>query len=105
MKNNRSRTFSLETPEQLLETLRHLVSETEKLLGDTSEQAEEKMEDIRSRIENARESFAEFFDGTKEKLSSGVRQADETIRSHPYESLAVILGIGVLLGALIRRSD
>jgi len=30
--------------------------------------------------------------------------ADSAIRAHPYESLAIALGVGVLLGALLRRN-
>lgn len=41
----------------------------------------------------------------RKKVVSGARQADDAIRSHPYESLAIALGVGVLLGALIKRRE
>jgi ElaB/YqjD/DUF883 family membrane-anchored ribosome-binding protein len=45
----------------------------------------------------------DYYGTAKEKVVAGARRTDETIRSHPYESLAVALGVGVLVGALIRR--
>jgi len=105
MKNNRSETLATETPQELLEILRQLVSETEHLLAEAGGQAEEKMEDLRARIDHASELLREFRDSTRQKIIAGARRADETIRSHPYESLAVSLGFGVLLGALLRRSN
>ncbi|HTQ31248.1 MAG TPA: hypothetical protein VMI53_08560 [Opitutaceae bacterium] len=105
MKNNRLETMASETPQQLLELLRQLVSETEQLLAEAGEHAEEKMEDLRVRIHHAGELLREFRHSTRQKIVAGARRADETIRSHPYESLAVTLGLGVLLGALLRRSN
>jgi len=103
MKNNRSETTAADTPEQLLEALRQLVSETEQLLAEKGEDAVEKMEDLRSRIERAGESLRELYGVGRRKFIAGARYADETIRSHPYESLALTLGMGVLLGAFLRR--
>ena len=44
-------------------------------------------------------------DRGERKVVAGARATDETIRAHPYESLAIALGVGVLLGALIRRNS
>jgi len=38
----------------------------------------------------------EFRDSTRQKIIAGARRADKTIRSHPYESLAVSLGFGLI---------
>ncbi|HSY53873.1 MAG TPA: hypothetical protein VK785_05465 [Opitutaceae bacterium] len=103
MKNDRSDISLAETPEQLLETLRQLVAETERLLGDSSGLAAEKAEELRARINRAGEALRGFYGTARQKIITSARCADETIRSHPYESLAVSLGVGVLLGALIRR--
>ncbi|HZP59863.1 MAG TPA: hypothetical protein VFB27_06020 [Opitutaceae bacterium] len=102
-RNNRSETLA-DTPEQLLETLRQLVAETEQLLSDASGPAMDKVEDIRSRISDASESLQEFYGSARQRLIAGARRTDETIREHPYESLAVSLGLGLLLGVLLRRS-
>jgi len=90
-RNNRSETLA-DTPEQLLETLRQLVAETEQLLSDASGPALDKVEDIRSRISDASESLQEFYGTARQRLIAGARRTDETIREHPYESLAISLG-------------
>lgn len=102
-RNDRSDTLA-DTPERLLETLRQLVAETEQLVAGAVEHDAEKMDDIRARIDRANESLQEFYRTSRQKFIAGARRADETIRSHPYESLALSLGFGVLLGALLRRS-
>jgi ElaB/YqjD/DUF883 family membrane-anchored ribosome-binding protein len=104
MKNNRSDALEAETPAQLLETLRQLVVETEQLLDNAGEHAGEKISELRERIDRASDSVHEFYGTARQKIIAGARRADETIRTHPYESLAVTLGVGVILGAFIRRS-
>jgi ElaB/YqjD/DUF883 family membrane-anchored ribosome-binding protein len=104
MKNNRSNILEAETPAQLLETLHQLVVETEQLLDNAGEHAGEKLNDLRARIDRANESLHELYGTARQKIIAGARRADETIRAHPYESLAFTLGFGVILGALLRRS-
>jgi ElaB/YqjD/DUF883 family membrane-anchored ribosome-binding protein len=104
MKNNRTNVLESETPAQLLETLRQLVLETEQLLDNAGEHAGEKLTDLRARINRANESLQDLYGTARQKFVASARRADETIRAHPYESLAVALGVGVMLGALIRRS-
>jgi ElaB/YqjD/DUF883 family membrane-anchored ribosome-binding protein len=106
-----------ETPEQLIEHISRLMAEAEAMLaGPHTEQAGSKLANIKERLEMAREQLADVYGRARESLTdaygrarqgvvAGARYTDETIRSHPYESLAVALGVGVLIGALIRRSN
>jgi len=96
---------SAQTPDALLNDLRALVSEAEGLMGgDITDQAREKMELLRERFSEAQERLSDLYTTAKDKVTDGARRTDETIRSHPYEALAIALGIGVLLGALLRRN-
>lgn len=96
---------SAQTPDALLNDLRALVAEAEGLMGgDITDQARDKLEQLRERLSDAQERLTELYATAKEKVTEGARRTDETIRSHPYESLAIALGIGVLLGALLRRN-
>jgi ElaB/YqjD/DUF883 family membrane-anchored ribosome-binding protein len=100
----KNRTSTIESPEQLLQDLRDLVAEAEKTLAASiSEHAEDQLDDLRSRLNNARSKLASFYNGARLQVAAGAKRADETIRSHPYESLGVALGLGLLLGALLRR--
>lgn len=91
---------------ELISDISQLMAEAEEMLNEsTSHHAEEKIALLASRHEPAGPRFMEKYLSTKEKISSFARRTDETIRACPYESLAVALGIGVLLGAaFFRRS-
>lgn len=39
----------------------------------------------------------------KQQALAGARATDRVIRQYPYQSLAVVFGLGVLLGALLKR--
>jgi len=95
-----------DTPEQLIERISSLMSEAEALLaGPVSEQASDKFSDIKSRFVAAQDKMGEYYGIARKKVVDGAKATDATIRSHPYESLAIALGIGVLLGALLRRRE
>jgi ElaB/YqjD/DUF883 family membrane-anchored ribosome-binding protein len=34
---------------------------------------------------------------------AGAKAADQIIRKHPYESIGIALGVGLLIGVLVRR--
>lgn len=103
---NRNEASTAETPEQLVEQISRLMSEAEAMVaGPVSEHASEQLSDIREKLENVREQMTAMYGRAKKSVVAGARKTDETIRSHPYESLAIALGIGVLIGALIRRSN
>lgn len=93
-----------QTPDALLDELRALVAEAEGLMGgEVNDHARDKMEQLRERLADAQERLSDLYGSAKEKVSEGARKTDEAIRAHPYESLAIALGVGVLIGALLRR--
>lgn len=105
-----------ETPEQLIEHISRLMAEAEAMIaGPHTEQASGKLASIKERLEAAREQLTDVYGRARESITdaygrartnvvAGAKYTDETIRTHPYQSLAIALGVGVLLGALIRRS-
>lgn len=102
----RTRTATIETPEQVVEHLRSLIAEAERTLGsEFSATTDEKLGPIRERLAEVKEKLEESYEAAREKICAGARQTDATIRSHPYESLAIALGVGVLLGAVLRRNN
>lgn len=99
------KTHTAATPDQLLANLRTLIAEAEETLGEKiTEGVEDHLGGVRERLEDAREKAGQLCEAARQKITAGAKQADSTIRSHPYESLAVALGVGVLLGALLRRN-
>ena len=101
----KSSALSAESPEQLVSNLRALLADAEKSLGENLiEGGESKLEHLRERLASARETAEHLIASAKEKVIAGAKQTDSAIRSHPYESLAIALGVGVLLGAFLRRN-
>ncbi len=90
--------------EEMMQNLRALISEAEQVVSNgVSTTSSHVVADLRERLQNGVEKLNGYYDDAKERVSAGARRTDETIRAHPYESLAVALGVGVLIGALVRR--
>lgn len=94
----------MESPEQLVTNLRSLLSEAERMMADSAgEHSGEKIDQLRAAMADAQVRLQALYGTAREKIVDSAKRTDETIRTHPYESLAVALGVGVLLGALLRR--
>jgi ElaB/YqjD/DUF883 family membrane-anchored ribosome-binding protein len=101
MKNNKD---AAHTPKELLAELKTLVAEAETMMGDSlSEHTADAISNLRDRFSAAHERFSEMYDNTKKKVVAGAKYTDSTIRENPYQSIAVALGIGVLLGLVVGR--
>lgn len=95
-----------QTPEELLQDLRALVSEAEAMLGDSvKEHSAEAIEALRNRFEAAQERIANMYAGARKKVVAGAHYADQTIRENPYQSLAVAAGVGLIIGILLGRNS
>jgi ElaB/YqjD/DUF883 family membrane-anchored ribosome-binding protein len=106
MKNATDTDNRTETPEELIEHISSLMSEAEAMLvGPAAGVASEKFGKIQDRFHEIQSRVSSLYGDARRKVTAGAKATDETIRSHPYESLAIALGIGVLLGALIRRGS
>lgn len=94
-----------QSTEEVVDNLRKLISEAEAAIsGDISTKSEEMLTNLRERLETGLHSLDGYYSEAKKSVAAGARKTDEAIRTHPYESLAVALGVGVLIGALVRRS-
>jgi ElaB/YqjD/DUF883 family membrane-anchored ribosome-binding protein len=93
-----------QTPEALLTELRSLVAEAEKMLsGAPDANGEEAVTTLRDRFEAAQERFADLYASARKNVTAGAKYADDTIRANPYQSLAIALGAGLLVGVLLGR--
>jgi ElaB/YqjD/DUF883 family membrane-anchored ribosome-binding protein len=94
------------TPEELISQINNLMEEAEALLvGPASEKVGDRIHDIQQRLKSAQARLGEIYGNARDKVVDSAKYTDKAIRSHPYESLAVALGVGVLLGALLRRNN
>lgn len=96
-----------ETPDALRHDSQNLADDARALLEATAEVADEKVSEARRRLsvalESAKECAVDTFHQVEEKALAKARQADGVIRSHPYESIAVAVGFGTVLGLLLAR--
>ena len=101
MKNNID---TARTSSELLDDLRTLVAETKTMLADSvSERSGEALAALSERFGAAQERVTELYDGARKKVVAGAKCTDATIREYPYQSIAVALGVGVIVGAIIAR--
>lgn len=91
-------------PQDLLNDLHALVAEAERMVSNAAtETSDDAISALRQRFESARERLADFYADARQKVVAGARSADEAIRANPYQSLAVALGAGLLVGVLLGR--
>jgi len=93
--------------ERVVADLKSLVRDSEDLLKATAGDVSEKVKETRSRLtaalERAKESCESMQEQTAATARAAARKADTVIRSHPYESLGVVFGLGLLIGVLVTR--
>ena len=125
---NRHETSASETPEQIIEHISRLMAEAEAMIaGPITEKSSSKLGDLKERLaaarerlndayasardrlndaySSARETIGDAYTQTRKNVVQGAKHTDEAIRENPYQSLAVALGIGVLLGVVIGRKS
>lgn len=92
---------------RLADDFRAVVSDAEELLRTAANQAGEGYAQARDRLEGSLKAAREELDSFEQQMIDRARQAgratDGYVRSHPWESVAVGAGIGVLVGLLIGR--
>lgn len=92
------------TPADLLNDLRTLVVEAEQMLeSSVTEHTGEAIATLRARYEAAQERLGVLYAGARKNVIAGAKCTDEAIRSHPYQSIAIAAGVGLLVGALLGR--
>jgi ElaB/YqjD/DUF883 family membrane-anchored ribosome-binding protein len=98
---------SLMARERVLRDLKTLAHDAEDLLKATAGDLNEKTKAARARLasalELAKETGAELQELTIASAKAAAKRADRVIRNHPYESIGVAFGIGVLVGVLVTR--
>jgi ElaB/YqjD/DUF883 family membrane-anchored ribosome-binding protein len=92
-----------EANDKLASDLQSLVRDAEELLKATAGSAGEKVSDLRTRLATALESAKATCHRVEEKAVAAAKATDHVIREHPYESLGVAFGVGLLIGVLVAR--
>jgi ElaB/YqjD/DUF883 family membrane-anchored ribosome-binding protein len=102
---NRYETASSETPEQLIEHISRLMAEAEAMLAGPVTHpgmSSGRLAEIQHRLEDARMRLGGVYDRARTNVVASARYTDETIREHPYYSIAIAVGIGIVVGMLLK---
>lgn len=92
--------------QELVSNITKLMAEAEEMLNEsTSHHAEEKVALLNGNHEHAEHRLFGRYLAAKDKVAAFAKRTDATIRACPYETLAIALGVGILLGSVFSRRD
>ena len=89
--------------DRLVSDLKTVTRVAEELLKTVSGETGNGSHEIRMRLSSAIESAKETYHRLEGKAVAGAKATDKAIRAHPYESLGVAFGMGLLVGVLVAR--
>lgn len=96
-----------ESQDLLLRDLKAVMGDAEALLQQAVKEAGQGYKDARLRLEDsieaARGDLAKLEEALVERALEAGRGADEYVRRHPWETAAVGIGIGLVIGVLLAR--
>jgi ElaB/YqjD/DUF883 family membrane-anchored ribosome-binding protein len=89
--------------DRLVSDLKTVTRDAEELLKTVSGEKGNGSQELRVRLSSAIESAKATYRRLEEKTVAGAKATDKVIREHPYESLGVAFGLGLLVGVLVTR--
>ena len=94
--------------QKLKHDLQTVVNDAEELLKATASQTGERIEKVRARTEEslraARLRLADTSAAVGQSARVAAHDVDDHVHKHPWASVAIAAGVGMLLGLLIGRS-
>jgi ElaB/YqjD/DUF883 family membrane-anchored ribosome-binding protein len=88
---------------RLATDLKLVMRDAEDLLKATAGAAGDKVGKIRHHLASTLESAKTTCGRFQDKTVQAAKATNRTIRAHPYESLGIALGTGLVVGALVAR--
>ncbi|MCU0786164.1 MAG: DUF883 family protein [Verrucomicrobia bacterium] len=83
--------------------LKLVMRDAEDLLKATAGTAGDKLSKVRERLASTLESTKATCGRLQDQTVRAAKATDGVIRAHPYESLGIALGFGLLIGVLVAR--
>ena len=80
-----------------------LAEDARALMAATADVAGEKVSEARKRLAVALERAKEMAGRVRDKAVEGAKAADEAVHEHPYQAIAIGVGVGALVGYLLAR--
>jgi ElaB/YqjD/DUF883 family membrane-anchored ribosome-binding protein len=92
-----------QTSSPINEDMSHLAEDARALIAATADVAGEKVGVARKRLTAALERAKEIGGCVRDKAVAGAKATDEAIHEHPYQAIAIGVGVGAILGFLLAR--
>lgn len=92
-----------QTNDRLVTDLKAGIGRAEEALEATAGHVGENANEIRRRLASVIASAKATCQHLEEKTLAAAKATDRTIRQHPYESMGVAFGLGLLVGVLVTR--
>ena len=80
-----------------------LAEDARALMSATADVAGEKVGEARTRLADALERAKEIAGTVRDKAVAGAKATDEAVHEHPYQAIAIGVGVGAILGYLLAR--
>jgi ElaB/YqjD/DUF883 family membrane-anchored ribosome-binding protein len=80
-----------------------LAEDARNLMTATADVAGERVGDARKRLAAALERGKEIAGRVRERAIEGAKAADEAVHEHPYQAIAIGVGLGAIIGFLVSR--
>jgi len=80
-----------------------LAEDAHALMTATADVAGEKVGEARKRLAAALENAKRIAAEVRDKAVAGAKVADQTVHEHPYQAIAIGVGVGALMGYLLAR--
>lgn len=92
-----------QSTDRLIHDLKTVAHDTEELLKASAGEVGEKAREARARLTVALENAKAACVRLEEKAIEGAKATDKVIRDHPYQSIGIAFGLGLLIGVLVTR--
>jgi ElaB/YqjD/DUF883 family membrane-anchored ribosome-binding protein len=88
---------------KLVQDFKVVMHDAESLLKASAGELGERAREARARLTASLQSAKGNLYKVEEKALAGARATDRVIRDHPYQSLGIAFGVGLLIGVLVTR--
>lgn len=89
--------------DKLVTDLKRVVHDSQELLQASADVVGDKAHDLRERLSKTIDSAKDTCRRLEEKALQGAKATDKVIRDHPYQSIGLAFGVGILIGVLVTR--
>ena len=89
----------------VIEELRALVADAEQALASTSNSTDDKINDLRERMRTKLAEGKAAYERMRDSTKEHIEEADEYVRTHPYQTIGLAALAGLLVGVLITRKN